>query len=179
MTRRILLTAVTTLSLAFASATTLWADHGRDPHDPIRVHSASLVRHGSELYEEIRLHFRGHPETPHALSDALNVLRSARRMAGYADAHASYGTMEREAVRMEDAFHHLEETLQGLGYGHGGHRHVRELVQCMDDLVHEIHDDVHHLRRGRTYYPASSGRVDLGPSDWYFGGGGFNVRLGR
>jgi hypothetical protein len=177
MTRRILLPSVLSLTLLSVFGTSLWADHGHDPHDAIRAQAASLVRHSSELYEEIRLHFRGHPETPHALSDALNMLRSARRMAGYADVHASFGTMEREASRMEDAFHHLEETLRSFGYGHG-HRHVRELVRHMDDLVHEIHDDVHHLRRG-GYYPASYGRVDLGPSDWYFGGGGFSIRLGR
>ena len=178
MTLRTLLPAVLFLTLLSVFGTSLWADHGRDPHEPIGMHAASLVRHSSELYEEIRLHFRGHPQSAHALSDVLNVLRSARRMAGYADAHASYGTMEREATRLEDAFHHLEETLRGFGYSRG-HRHVRELVQCIDDLVHEIHEDVHHLRRGRSYVPVSNGRYDLGPSDWYFGGGGFSIRLAR
>lgn len=179
MTRRILLTSLLTLTLVSALGTNVWADHRRDPHDEIRNHAASLANHSRELYDEIRLHFRGQPYAAHLLSDALNVQRSARRMMSYAGAHASPSTLEREVTRMENAFHHLEETLRGVSHHHGGHRHVRELTRCMDDLVHEIHDDIHRLGGRRFDSRTSVGRFDLGPSDWYFGGGGFTVRLGR
>jgi hypothetical protein len=179
MTRRILLTGL--LSLAFVSTlgTTLWADHRRDPHDEIRHHAADLSDHCRELYDEIRLHFRGHPLAAHLLSDTLNVQRSARRMMSYADVHASRSTLEREVTRLENAFHHLEDTLRGVSHHHGSHRHVRELMRSVDVLVHEIHDDIHQLGGRRFDSRNSAGGLDLGPSDWYLGSGGFTLRLGR
>jgi hypothetical protein len=189
MTRRLVLSLLVAVVCFSAAGATARADHRRDPHDEIRQHAAALADHSRELYDEVRAHFRGEPITARALSEALALYRSARRMTGYADAHSSAFIVEREATQMENAFHNLEDTLRGMSHHHGSHRHIRQLVGHMDELVHHIRDDVHELgerrysggyRSGPVVVPVvSRGGTDLGPSDWYFGGGGFNHRLGR
>jgi hypothetical protein len=185
MTRRIILNSLVALVCLSAAGTTTWADHLRDQHDEVRQHAADLANHSRELYDEVRLHFRGEPFTARALSEAMALYRSARRMTAYADAHSSPFILEREAQRMETEFHNLEQTLRSVSRDYGPHWHIRQLTRHIDDLVHHIHDDVHDLGerqyggyRGNPVIPASS-RSDLGPGDWYFGGGGFTVRLGR
>lgn len=188
MTRRLVLFSLVAFACFSAAGATVRADHRRDPHDEIRQHAAALADHSRELYDEVRAHFRGEPLTARALSESLALYRSARRLTGYADAHSSPFILEREVTRMEDAFHNLDDTLRGLSQHHGGHRHIREEMRHMDELVHHIHDDVHQLgerryaggyRGGPVVVPAVSTGTDLGPSDWYFGGGGFTLRLGR
>ena len=187
MTRSLVLFSIVAMVSLFVGATAR-ADHRRDWHDEIGGHAIALSDHARELYEEVRSHFRGEPLAARALTEVLAVYRSSRRIAGYADAHSSPFLLEREVTRMEDAFHALEGTLQSMSRLHGTHRHIRELTRCIDDLVHDIHADIHELSDGRYsgrpgIYGApvapASGRVDLGPSDLYFGGGGVRVRLGR
>lgn len=161
-------------------ATAARADHDHDPHDRIADRAADLADHSRDLYYEIRNHYRGEPFAAHLMSDTLNVYRSARRMTGFAQAHARYSIMEREVQRLEDAFHHLEETLRGTAHHHGSHRHIRELDRCMDKLVHQIHEDVHDLRGGDDFGYGGYGRgVGFGSDGFTFGSGGFTVRLGR
>ncbi len=191
MTRRHIVTSLLSVVCISAAATTALGDHRRDRHDEIREHAAKLADHSRELYDEVRNHYRGQPFTAQLMSEVLGLYRSARRMTGYADAHSSPVTLEREMTRMENAFQNAEDSLRGISRHHGGHRHVRELAQCIDELVHHIHDDIHDLddrryfggdRGGPGYRyvpPTATGGTGLGPRDWYFGGGGFTVRLGR
>lgn len=164
------------------------ADHRHDPHDHIRKHADSLVGHTRDLYYELRSHHRGEGVS-RMLSQVLNLHRSARRMSGYAAAHASPHTLEREMTRMEHAYHDLEDLLRHLSRHHGSHRHVRELTRCIDHLVHDIHEDIHKLddhrhfgRGGRTGpvvtlpVPAGGG---VAPRDWNVGIGGVSFRFGR
>lgn len=185
MTRCLVLSLVSLATLSAGSVA--WADdahdHGfrRDPHNQIDRRSAELAQHSRELYDEIREHYRGQPFAAHLMSDSLNVYRSARRMTGYAQAHSRYSTMEREVQRLEDAFHHLEDTLRGVRQHHGSHRHIRDLARHMDDLVHQIHDDVHDLRHEHVGHGGGYGYgsgYGYG-NGWTFGSGGFTVRLGR
>jgi hypothetical protein len=188
MTRHLILTSLVAAFCLSAAGATAWADHRRDRHDEIRQHAAALADHSRELHDEIRAHFRGEPLTARALSEALSLYRSARRMTGYADAHSSSFILECEVSRMEAAYHSLEDTLRGLCQHHGGHRHIWQAIQHMDQLVHHIRGDVHDLddrrhsggyRGGPVIVPAATVGRELGPSDWYFGGGGFTLRLGR
>ncbi|HZL86781.1 MAG TPA: hypothetical protein VFB96_00280 [Pirellulaceae bacterium] len=186
MTRRFVLSALVTVVCLSASGTAAWADHRRDRHDEVRQHAAELANHSRELYDEVRTHFRGEPFTARALSEALALYRSARRMTSYADAHSSPFILEREAIRMETEFHNLEQTLRSISRHHGGHWHIRQLLGHIDELVHHIHDDVHDLGernyggyRGNPVVIPAASSSGLGPRDWYFGGGGFTLRVGR
>ncbi len=162
MTRSILTVALS-LTLVAALGTAARADHRHDPHHVIANHAVDLTEQSRELYDEVRLHFRGHS---HLLSDSLAVYRSAVRMHRYADSHASPATLEREMSRLENAFHHLEDTLRGASFHHGSHRHVRELMRSMDGLVHHLHDDIHRFGARRVDVPRT------------FSTGGFTLRLG-
>lgn len=189
MTRRILLASLLALIGLFATSSTSWADHRHDPHDHIRDHANSLVEHSRDLYYEIRSHHHGEGVS-RMLSQVLDLYRSARRMSGYAAAHSSVSTLEREMTRMEHAYHDLEDLLGRMSHHRGSHRHVRELVRHIDDLVHDIHEDIHKLedRRYLSGGGRASGPVHAAPAptsrgpaprDWNVGIGGVTFRLGR
>jgi hypothetical protein len=197
MPRRFLVAFALALLCLPAVTSTSRADHRSDPHDRIWQRAGSLAEHSRELYDEIRVHYRASPFCAGAMMQALSVRRSAQRLAAYGAAHSRYTTLEREMQRLEASFHALEETLRTIAHHGTGHRHVRELMRCMDDLVHDIHDDIHDLRdrhffsdhdhgqlgRGGHLWPDHrqdrDGGTGLGPDAWYFGGGGFSLRLGR
>jgi hypothetical protein len=192
MPRRILIASLLVLSGLLATSSPVRAEHRHDPHDHIRQQADSLVGHTRDLYYEIRSHHRGEGVS-RMLSQVLNLHRSARRMSGYAAAHSPVNTLEREMTRMEDAYHDLEHLLRGLshhhgGHDHGSHRHVRELMRCVDGLVHHIHDDIHQLEDRRYLGRHPSGPVHIAPAptgrgpaprDWNVGIGGVTFRLGR
>lgn len=189
MTRRLVLSLLcAVVGLASTSAVAL-ADHRRDGYERIQHQAAELADHSRDLYYEIRQHYRGEPFAAGVMSEVLGLYRSARRLNGYAAARSSYSALEREMSRMESAFHQVEDAIRGISAHHGSHRHVRELVRHIDDLVHDVHEDVHALG-DRDFFGPDRGRpsgegtrpiggVGLSPGDWYFGGGGFTVRLGR
>ena len=113
------------------------------------------------------------------VADAVRL----RSLAAQVHAIAHYGVdVDRLAVKvrkMDSLFHHLEdlfdrtecEASRGYGHIHGNTRHVKQLLNAIEDCIHHMRDDIAKLRRlcYRTPYGTDCG---YDRSSFYGGYGG-------
>ena len=159
-----------------------------------------LQNQASQLYWEINAHFRHAAHFDHLRSDASQMYFLARDI--HLLAHRSYGLnrMSYKLDELDRLFHHTEDLLQhivddaahGHGHIHGHLGHVKELVECMENTLHrlrdevkdlqhhQLHDHYHGLVWGGGGHGGHAGHGGHGPHGGAisFGNGSFRIRFG-
>ncbi len=176
--------------------------------EQIEAHSALLDSHTRRLYYEIREHAAGDDDQAQLLSDARELWRAARRLNDRASDGEPAHRLEREARKVEDAFHTVEKRYGELREFSGGAPPVRKRLARIDSLVHQAHDGVHALANQQAARPVPTPQpnygyrtveplprlqeaerraadyvdppaVRVGPDGFYFDGRRFTIPLGR
>jgi hypothetical protein len=146
------------------------ADHRTavDLRQQIETHAALLDSHTRRLYYEIREHAEGDDEQGQLLSDARELWRAARRLNDRALDGASATRLERDARRLEEAFHAVEEQFRELRDLRATVPGVHKRVQRIDGLVHQTHDGIHALL-DREAPPQTTGAAPQRPQPGNYG----------
>lgn len=147
------------------------------------------------LYSEFRQHYRHAAHYRHLISDASQMYRLADHIHDLAH-RGTLGHMDSDLEKLDRLFHHLEGLVDEIEhdarhdhFGHGGHthgntRHVRRLLDQMEDTLHHLHDDIRSARRPTIYpvpghvRPAPHRIPHHGGRGIAFGNGQFQLRLG-
>jgi hypothetical protein len=153
-----------------------------------------LQSQSSQLYREFRTHYSHAAHSQHLMSDAAALYRQARHLHDVAHT-GNINHMARDLAEMDRLFHHLERLVREINFdahddhfGHGGHvhgdtRHVRRLMNDLEDTLHHLSDDINELRRNRPVYVPYNNRprVSVVPGHGggvTFGNGQFKFRVG-
>ena len=131
-------------SASLAGGATVRADHP-ELRERIETQSALLDSHTRRLYYEVRSHAEGDDEQAQLLEEARELWRAARRLNDEALDGAAASRLEREARRVEKAFHVVQEQYQFLRQARVAVPPVRNRLARIDGLVHQTHDGVHTL----------------------------------
>lgn len=103
-------------------------------------------------------HYRHTPEYGHLVSDAVQLRAKANRICSLARSHASIYYLEAALADLDARFHHLEglfdhiehEAAHGHGHIHGPTRHVKRLLNRVEDCIHHMQRDIAALRAHRV-----------------------------
>ncbi len=110
-----------------------------------------LQRQSSSLYSEFRAHFSHTPGYRHLMSDTAKMYRLARHIHDLVHHHEDVHHIVEDLDQLDAAFHHVEELVDqiehnahhhGHGHVHGDTRHVRRLLQRMEDTLHHLREDL-------------------------------------
>lgn len=121
------------------------ADHRTDLRQQVEGASALLDSHTRRLYYEVRSRVEGDDEQAQLLSDARDLWRAARRLNDRAIDGEPASRLEREARKVEDAFHDLQKRFQALRVHRIPVPPVSKRMDRIDSLVRQTHDGVHTL----------------------------------
>ncbi|MFT7641181.1 MAG: hypothetical protein ACI9G1_002927 [Pirellulaceae bacterium] len=146
--RTIMMTVAATIAIASGSVNAASYEHIDE--------LALKVQEGArEMYNEIGTHYRHTPEYSHLRSDAAKLYHSAAHAHTVAHSHGSLRHLESDLSKLDQAFHHMEETLErvehnarfGEGHTHGDTRHVRGLMRAVESNLHHLRDDIREMTR--------------------------------
>ncbi|HEX5104818.1 MAG TPA: hypothetical protein VFV87_13450 [Pirellulaceae bacterium] len=189
MTRCLSFLALFSMSAILVSAGVARADHGFSTVEDLAFH---VQDHSRDLYYEVRNHLGQTSAGRHLMSDVVEVNRAAARIRSYAHAGYNLEVICRDARKLDELIHHMEEIVDDLrhaghdhyghdhfGYGQFGHgqfdgRHVASLLREIEEDVHNLQSEIEWLERS-----AVRPGVSVGPGGIYLGGRGFSIRLAR
>jgi hypothetical protein len=191
MTTSIRIAAALAVALFGAAASrTAQAEHDHyETIDALAHEAQDLTR---ALSSEARRHLAGTSEYRAIQSDIGAAYQLASRISAGAHQHGSPVQLHRDADRLHDHVHHIEEHLdevRHIGY-HGSHghfhthrvdvRHLRQILDRLDNLcsrldreIHELDDHGFYSAPGPVYRPGLSVR----PGGISFGG--YQIQLSR
>ena len=112
-----------------------------------------IDRQAKQLVAESR-HYRHTPEYRHLVADARQMCQLAEHVHEVAHHRGSLAHLEADVAKLDATFHHLESVFdrveRGAAYGHGhihgNTRHVKRLLNSIEDGIHHLQDDLRSLR---------------------------------
>jgi len=155
-------TKLTVALFAALSVATLANTVNAAPGSHLDEVALRLQRQAAELNREFRLHFRHTPEFGHLVSDANQIQAKAAHIHRVAHHSGSVWHLRHEVEELDRLFHHMEDVVDridrhaahGIGHIHGHLAHVYDLLDDMEDTLHHLRRDLARITSGR---PAHGG----------------------
>ena len=147
--------------------------------------SVKIDRQATNLLRET-VHYRHTPHYPEMVAEVAKLRVKARHMRITTFTSRNFHHLEEDLAMVDRCFHVVEDffdhaeidAVRGYGRIHGNTRHVKEMLNCMEDTIHHMQDDVRALRRSICGSRSRTSRAIYGGSRSIYDGPSSVILLG-
>lgn len=126
--------------------------------------ASKIDRQARRLLQETH-HYRHTPNYHRLVAEVATLRAKARHMRITTFRADNFHHLEEDLMIVDRCFHHVEdffdhaeiESAHGHGHVHGNTRHVKLLLNSMEETIHHMQDDVLDLRR--SFFGSGSGII--------------------